>query len=245
MADAVSRFERDFGPVDLSEFDKFADEYLATHTTNLAITGEDPEYFARYKIEEIARLYKAKGHAPPRRILDFGCGIGASIPHMKAAFPDAQVTALDVSERSLDIARGRFGDKATYVQYEGDDIPLPEGGFDLIFSSCVFHHIDAAEHVAIFGRLHKLLAADGTMIIFEHNPLNPVSRYIVATCPFDENAVLIRSSRFADVQRKAGFGKVRVSFTGFFPGSLRKLRPLEPLLAGIPMGAQYYTLARP
>ncbi len=189
-------------------------------------------------------LFRARGVPFPKRILVFGCGIGASIPHLSAAFPEAKLSALDVSRRSLEIARRRFPDAADYVLYDGVDAPFPDGSFDLIFSSCVFHHIEAEEHDAIFKRLHSLPAPEGSTIIFEHNPLNPVSRYIVNTCPFDENAVLIRSRDFAAKQRKAGFGRVDVTFTGFFPGSLRKLRPLEPLMRGIPFGAQYYTVAR-
>jgi len=82
------------------------------------------------------------------------------------------------------------------------------------------------------------------MTIFEHNPVNPVSRYIVATCPFDENAVLIPAPELARRQRTAGFGRVEVAYTGFFPGPLKALRPLERLMTRIPVGAQYYTLAR-
>ena len=226
------------------EFDRFADEYLAAHAENLTITGEDPEYFARYKIEEISRLYRSRSLPSPERILDFGCGIGNSVVHLKAAFPQARIVGLDVSARSLDIARGRFPEAATYQIYDGGEIPLPEKSYDLIFSSCVFHHIEAAEHPSIFRQLRRLLAANGAMIIFEHNPLNPVSRYIVATCPFDENAVLIGGRDFARTQREAGFGSVEVAYTGFFPGALRGLRRLEPLLRAAPVGAQYYTLAR-
>jgi SAM-dependent methyltransferase len=231
--------------VKVSEFDKFADEYLATHKANLAITGEDPEYFARYKIEELANRYRTRRLPPPRRILDFGCGIGGSLPHLKAAFPQAELTALDVSERSLAIARSRFSGVAKFQTYDGEAVPSPAQRYDLIFSSCVFHHVDAAEHPAILRQLRGMLADDGAMAIFEHNPLNPVSRYIVATCPFDENAVLIRAGVFAERQRQAGFRRVEIAYTGFFPGALRALRPLEPMLARVPLGAQYYTLARP
>lgn len=227
------------------EFDKFAEEYLAMHATNVAITGEDPEYFARYKIDEIARLYRTRGLAAPRRILDFGCGIGGSIPHLRAAFPDAEITGVDVSERSLEIARGRFPDMADFKLYGGGEIPLAPESFDLIFSACVFHHIEGEEHVPILQQLRRLVAPNGALVIFEHNPVNPVTRYIVATCPFDENAVLIPSGAFAKAQREAGFGRVEIAYTGFFPGSLRKLRPIEPFLRAVPVGAQYYTYARP
>jgi SAM-dependent methyltransferase len=230
--------------VKVSEFDKFAEEYLATHKGNIAITGEDPEYFARYKIETVAARLKALGLPAPRRVLDFGCGIGNSAPHLRAAFPDAEITGLDVSEKSLAVAEQRFPGVADFRRYEGGaDMPL-EPGFDLVFSACVFHHIDAAEHVALFAALRRLLAPGGVLAVFEHNPWNPVSRYIVATCPFDEDAVLIPAAEFVRRQREAGFGKVDVAYTGFFPGPLKALRPLERALTWLPIGAQYFTLAR-
>ena len=40
--------------MDVAEFDRFAEEYLAAHKENLRISGEEPDYFARYKIELVA-----------------------------------------------------------------------------------------------------------------------------------------------------------------------------------------------
>jgi hypothetical protein len=45
-------------------------------------------------------------------------------------------------------------------------------------------------------------------------------------------------------QVEAGFGKIDVAYTGFFPGALAALRPLERFMTALPVGAQYYTLAR-
>jgi SAM-dependent methyltransferase len=225
-----------------SEFDKFADEYLADHQRNLHLTGEAPDYFARYKIDALVRRYRTRRLEPPRSILDFGCGIGGSIPHLRAAFPDARILGIDVSDRSIEIARSRFPEMAQYRRLdEGDMSAL--GQFDLVFSSCVFHHIDAEEHVDILGRLKERLAERGNLAIFEHNPLNPVSRYLVDTCPFDENAVLISARQLAQRQRSAGLRSVEISYIGFFPAALKAFRPLEPLLGWAPIGAQYYTFA--
>jgi hypothetical protein len=82
------------------------------------------------------------------------------------------------------------------------------------------------------------------MVTFEHNPLNPVTRYIVATCPFDKNAILLPARTLVRRQRQAGFSNIGVRYTGFFPGPLRALRPLERFMTGMPIGAQYYTFAR-
>ena len=229
--------------MDRAEFDLFAEHYQAAHARNVRISGETPEYFARYKIEEVRRRWTAAGLAEPRAILDFGAGVGASLPHLAQDFPGAQITALDVSRRSLAVAELRFPKAADFVTYDGGDIPLADQSVDLIFSACVFHHIDAGEHVDIFRRLKRVLAPGGRMVIFEHNPLNPVTRHIVDTCEFDENAVLIPAGLFVARQKLAGFAQVRSAFTGFFPGPLRTLRPLERFLTAVPLGAQYLTEA--
>ena len=231
--------------MDSAEFDKFAEEYLATHTKNIACTGEDPEYFSRYKIEEVRRRWNREKRAEPAAILDFGTGIGGSLPFLARQFPGAALTALDVSRRSLEIAEHRNPGMANFVLHDGGlHFPLPRGAFDLIFTSCVFHHIPPAEHVGLFSQLRQLLKPDGVMITFEHNPINPVTRYIVATCPFDENAILIPAPSLVRRQLQAGFCDIRVAYTGFFPGPLRALRRLERFMTAVPVGAQYYTFAQ-
>ena len=226
------------------EFDKFAEEYLAVHSRNIAFSGEDPEYFSRYKIDEVRRRWDGERRPEPAAILDFGTGIGSSLPFLASRFPGAAITGLDVSSRSLSIAEQRFAGTAKLVSYGGGaDIPLPGNSFDLIFSACVFHHIDSSEHAAIFARLRALLKVEGRMFIFEHNPLNPVTRYIVATCPFDANAVLVPAHRLKKEQEEAGFRNVQIAYTGFFPGALRVFRPLERFMTMLPIGAQYYTIA--
>jgi trans-aconitate methyltransferase len=224
------------------EFDKFAEEYHACHKRNLAITGEEPEHFARFKAQELRRALTVRAAPHPGAILDFGTGIGASLPHLKAEFPAARITAFDVSKKSLEIARARFPDCAHFV-HGADLTALGDATFDVIFAACVFHHIPQSLHLDLFRNLRARLNASGLMIVFEHNPLNPVTRHIVATCPFDENAELIGAGTLQATQRAAGLAHVERRYTGFFPHALRFLRPLEPHLAALPFGAQYYTLA--
>ena len=40
--------------MDEAEFDKFADEYRGLHAANIRLSGEEPEYFAEYKVVDIA-----------------------------------------------------------------------------------------------------------------------------------------------------------------------------------------------
>ena len=81
-------------------------------------------------------------------------------------------------------------------------------------------------------------------MIFEHNPLNPLTIRAVNTCPFDENAVLIPARQLVHNMVVAGFGAPFRNYRIFFPGHLRAFRVLEPYLTWLPLGAQYYVAAR-
>jgi len=222
--------------MDKAEFDLFADEYEQQHASNIRISGEVPAYFARYKVQDVVRLCSAQ---KPTRILDFGAGVGASVPHWREAFPQASLTCLDVSQRSLAIARDRHPGAAEYRSFDGVRIPFAAGSFDIAFAACVFHHIDTENQVPLLRELRRVLTDEGHLFVFEHNPLNPLTRNAVNTCPFDVNAVLIGSRTMQARLRAAGFRRISLAYRIFFPHALSFLRPLERVLTRLPLGAQY------
>ena len=80
------------------------------------------------------------------RILDFGAGIGNSIPFFRRHFPAAHITCADPSVRSIKLSRRRFPGPEQYTLLTGHEIPHEVGAFDMAFSACVFHHIPHEEH---------------------------------------------------------------------------------------------------
>jgi ubiquinone/menaquinone biosynthesis C-methylase UbiE len=230
-----------------AEFDKFADEYHAMHAASISVSGESPEYFAEYKIKDMARECRRArlcADAKVTRILDFGAGNGGSIPHVRRFFPQSELTCLDVSGRSLELAESRFAALARYVLFDGVQIPFDDQSFDLAYAACVFHHIDHEEHIALLRELRRVICPDGALFIFEHNPYNPVTVRVVNNCRFDENARLIRASEMQRRLIAAGFVTTSVKYRIFFPHALRALRPIERAIAWLPLGGQYYVFAR-
>ena len=224
--------------MDSAEFDRFADEYEVRHRANIAITGESPEFFAVYKIAEFAGFARDRP-AGSMRILDFGAGIGNSIPFFRRYFPAAQLTCADPSARSIELSRQRFPGPEQYTVLTGREIPHDAGAFDLVFSACVFHHIPHAEHAHWLAELLRVTRPGGMLTIFEHNPLNPLTVRAVNACLFDENAVLIWAKTLLRSLQEAGWARATLRYHIFFPHALKGLRPLEKYLRRAPLGAQY------
>jgi len=225
-----------------AEFDKFADEYEQAHAASIRLSGETPDFFAQYKINEVAQQLARKG-VRPARILDFGAGVGNSLAHMRRAFPDAEIVLLDPSAQSLEIAEKRFPGQAHFQPFDGQTIPYADGHFDLVFTACVFHHIPEDLHIGLLAEIRRVLANNGSFFIFEHNPWNPLTLHAVRNCIFDENAVLINAPTLKKRLTSAGFTRSATAYRIFFPHLLAKLRPLERYLGRVPMGAQYFVHA--
>lgn len=234
---------QDDKPMAEPEFDRFAAQYHAQHAANIAISGERPDFFAEYKIIDIADFVAARAPGAVLRVLDFGAGIGNAVPYFHQHLPGAQVTCLDVSRKSLEVGRARFGDLARFVHFDGDIMPFPDQSFDIVLCACVLHHIDPARHAALLARLRRLLSERGLLFVFEHNPMNPLTVHAVNTCPFDANARLVSARSLAATLAGAGFSNVTTRYRIFFPGWLRKLRWLEKYLRWCPAGAQYFVVA--
>lgn len=228
--------------MDVAEFDTVAEEYQEQHRSNIAITGEAPEYFAEYKIN-LVRQFTGQKNLDAAHILDFGSGIGNSIPHFNRFFPAAKLTCADVSQRSLDIANSRFPGLGQNIRIEGAQLPFHDESFDVAFSACVFHHIPHAEHVHWLKELRRVTRPGGIVAIFEHNPLNPLTVHAVNTCPFDVNAKLIRAGNFVKTYQQAGWQRPSVRYHLFFPRALAALRGLERHLSRVAIGAQYSIVA--
>jgi 2-polyprenyl-3-methyl-5-hydroxy-6-metoxy-1,4-benzoquinol methylase len=108
------------------------------------------EYFDEVE----ARKYRVEPHIPAfadfarwkeKRVLEVGCGIGTDTINFARA--GARVTAVDLSARSLEVARRRaevfgLGDRIEFHAANGEELSrvLPPAGYDLIYSFGVIHH---------------------------------------------------------------------------------------------------------
>jgi cyclopropane fatty-acyl-phospholipid synthase-like methyltransferase len=70
-------------------------------------------------------------------LLDFGCGLGESIPVYRKYYPAAKLIGLDFSEKAIELCIRRYGDSAEFIH--GDFLSVPE--VDIIVASNIFEHL--------------------------------------------------------------------------------------------------------
>lgn len=148
------------------------------------------------------RAYSSRGHMknvvndlllmkkftpPPRKVLDFGCGIG--LQAFLLSTMGYKVSGLEtVEDKSLDgFLKGRA---ETYIKsreesmrgvwqtiqkkaaidfkfYDGQNIPFPDRYFDVILAYAVFEHIPPDEIPAIVTNVRRVLKTGGSLYIFQ------------------------------------------------------------------------------
>lgn len=227
-----------------AEFDSHAVNYRQQHERNIALSGEEPAYFADYKMRDFSALLSDAGLPADGKYLDFGSGVGASVQPFHRHLPNAQLVCADVSSDSLEISRELHGDQVEYAWMPKGDLPFDDAQFDGAFACCVFHHIPHDQHRDALREIQRVLKPDGLLMIYEHNPFNPLTVRAVRTCPFDENAVLITARQLRRYGQQAGLRLQKSDYRVFFPAVLAGLRPVEKMLGWLPLGAQYFVSFR-
>jgi SAM-dependent methyltransferase len=215
------------------EFDRYATRYDALLENALLPMGVDSDRFAAYKIEEVAHVLAGQ---ETKRILDFGCGPGRSMAHFRRAFPEAMLFGFDPSPECAAAASAQYSDVVVTSDWDS----LPKGGFDCIVAANVFHHVPPDERSAAITRCASALGPGGSLFIFEHNPLNPLTRWVFSRCPFDCDAVMLGRRETLKLGREAGLEVVAARYTLFVPYAGKVWAAFQRSLGWCPAGAQYY-----
>jgi SAM-dependent methyltransferase len=218
------------------DFDRIADNYTDLLDDCTSLAGESSEYFVRYKANYLIKLL-GRG---PWKILDFGCGVGTLSSALRAPLHDSSIHGFDISSASIEKVEPELRASGIFTT----DLSRLDSDYSLIVISNVLHHIDPPSRPAIFRELSSRLAPGGRILVFEHNPWNPLTRWIVAHCVFDEGVQLLTPGELSRHFREAGISTLQRDYVVFFPKLLAFLRPWEGLLGWCPAGAQFAALGR-
>lgn len=222
-----------------TDFNHSKHTYQKIIEESIKFSGKDLNFFTKIKADFLNQIIKTSfPNAVKLRLLDIGCGHG--FIHNYLHQNDYEVVGIDIAEEVLELAKQR-NPTVSYLHYDGKTIPFESETFDVAFAICVMHHVPPPNWNNFLTEMKRVLKVGGIAVIFEHNPYNPFTRYIVAHNVIDQDAILLRKSVLEKLFVQSGFNAPISRFILFTPFLM--LRWLDKPLGRCPLGAQYYTVA--
>ncbi|MEV6250331.1 class I SAM-dependent methyltransferase [Streptomyces sp. NPDC051742] len=195
-----------------------------------ALVAANPGYHAH--LRRSVRRLGLPGQGAGLRVLDLGCGTGASTAAIRSVLPAASVTAVDASAGMLERAAAKpwaVGVRLVHAPAEGLAEAGVEGPFDAVFAAYLFRNVSDAD--AVLGTVRAVLRPGGRLGVHEYSLSGRRADRAVWTLVcrgvVQPAATLLgdgplyrhlwhsvvgfdTADRFADRIRKAGFDHVRV-----------------------------------
>lgn len=219
-----------------ADFDRLSETY--SHAVDKSLPVLKADYFTRVKAESLSALARRQfGDTSKLVALDFGCGVGNYHGLLKHDF--GKIFGCDVSSECLKVAQRR-NPEVEYRSYDGVRVPFDDGSFDIAFAITVFHHIPQRSWLDAVREVRRVMRPGGLFLIYEHNPYNPVTRWVVDNCPFDANATLLNRRTATGLLSGAGFEDVSARSILTVPPTGAVGRALDGAFGRLALGAQYY-----
>jgi trans-aconitate 2-methyltransferase len=158
----------------------------------------DVALYLKFEKERVRAANDLLAHVPtrtPRRVVDLGCGPGASTRLLQTRFDEADVIGLDSSDRMLESARARL----PKINFEKRDIAAwrPTTPPDIIFANSSLQWLP--NHHELTPRLYSLLAEGGSLAIQmpdnRQEPSHALMRMVAADGPWIDRLVPIAKTR--------------------------------------------------
>ncbi len=133
----------------------------------------DLDYFnkikeRRYKLEPFIRTIVQFEKWRGKKVLEVGCGIG--IDGMEFAKIGANYIGIDISEKSLKLAKTYFNlsnQRANLLLADAENLPFQDNTFDLVYSWGVLHHTPDIQKA--IEEIYRVLKPNGRIIIMLYN----------------------------------------------------------------------------
>ncbi len=114
----------------------------------------------RRALSLLAQAWRGEDHRG-RRIVDVACGSGAFLADLRAAFPRADVSGLDLSGPYVEEARRRSG--AEVVQGFAERLPFADASLDAVSCIYLFHELPPKVRRAVAAEVARVLKPGGVL----------------------------------------------------------------------------------
>jgi ubiquinone/menaquinone biosynthesis C-methylase UbiE len=219
------------------EFDRYKESYDDAVNRAVAFSGQKAESFTRAKADDLLRTIASHFNSPRLvSLLDVGCGIGNYHPFLLPLVDS--VSGVDVSRACISKAKER-NPTVSYTVYDGDHLPYRDQQFDVTFCVCVLHHVPPERWPQFVNEMRRVTRTGGLVVVYEHNPKNPLTRKVVRDCDFDRDAVLLTMAQTRQLLTAAGCSDVATRSILTLPPIGGFVERLDGLFAKLPLGSQY------
>ena len=223
-------------------FDNYVETYKKEVQSSINFIGKDVDFFIELKADLIIKLAgKNFGNLSSIKVLDIGSGIGLIDRFLTRKIKN--LYGVDISPGAVENAKKR-NPSVNYVSYDGEHLPFEDNTFDLTFAINVVHHVPLVMWKNFLNEMHRVLKPGGIAAVFEHNPINPLTRLAVSKCEFDRDAVLLSHKKIKSLFKATGFTLDEDAYIVFFPFRAKLFRSAEGLLKWLPLGAQHFVTGR-
>lgn len=224
------------------DFGKFHDCYRDEVQDSIAFIGKSHDFFMRVKADSLlATVRKHLGEVARLSALDVGCGVGLTDAYLTGSF--RELHGVDISEKVVRQAK-KNTPGVHYKVYDGRRLPYRDKCFDVTFAICVLHHVPPGYYNAFVKEMSRVTRPGGLVIVYEHNPLNPLTLRAVNNCVMDDEAILLRRRKVGRLLERRCSALLEKKYILFTPWQGRFFRRLDDALAWLPLGAQYVVVAR-
>jgi len=197
-------------------------------------------YYARGRLRWLRKCLDDLGERPVT-MLDFGCSGGVTTADYFTQLRIHSLVAVEVSatrDRSSAASLGAT-EQATFVHVA--DYRATES-IDLAFTHDVIPRMPDRDRAAAAVLVFRSLKSGGLFAFWDRNPWNQRLQLTSTGSSNGHRAFAPADAR--RLLRGVGFDIVHTTSTFVFPRALSWCQPLEPLLAGLPLGREYMVLAR-
>lgn len=99
------------------------------------------------------------------RILDLGCGTGELERHIQCKWPGVTVVGVDLCQKMVSHARAKVSQELPirFLCANAQNLPFPDGVFDLVVSSSAFHFIPDSE--GALREIKRVVVPGGHIVI--------------------------------------------------------------------------------
>ena len=206
-------------------FDSYVDNYQQKIQESIDFAGQGADFFVQVKAEMVMGLVKKYcGDFNSVKVLDIGSGVGLVdrylAPHIKNLY------GVDIEDGVVNKAKVN-NPSVNYLKYDGEQLPFENNSFNFAFAINVMHHIPPSQWQDFTREMKRILIPGGIAAVFEHNPVNPLTRRVVSKCEFDRDAVLLSHNKITNLFMNSKFAITEDAYILFFPFKGKFFRVIE------------------